>query len=101
LSLKSHEQSAESVKPGGKLQTKEDEATGKEQRQHDLRTVALVQDFFRKNEIPRDEILRILSIMETNAHEIPIPDGTGQITRHLIGKNLNMLSLKFIRFLYF
>jgi len=85
MSLKSHEHPA-NVKESTKNLSADEESLQREQANSVVRTLALVQDFFRKTDIHKDEIKKILSILEINAHEIPIPDTTGQITGHVIGK---------------
>lgn len=48
-------------------------------------TVKVVQGFFQRKDADEDTILNLIGIVETNGHEIPIPDANGHINRRLIG----------------
>ncbi len=47
----------------------------------------LIRDFFQRTEANEEWILKLIGIIETNGHEIPIPDyKDGHINRRVIGK---------------
>ncbi|ODM97856.1 Protein msta, isoform A [Orchesella cincta] len=48
-------------------------------------TVKVVRGFFQRKDVDEDTILNLISIIETNGHEIPIPNARGHINRRLIG----------------
>lgn len=48
-------------------------------------TVKVVREFFQRKDVDEETILNLISIIETNGHELPIPDANGHINRRLIG----------------
>jgi hypothetical protein len=65
-----------------------------ERKKANTRAVSLIKDYFKCPDVTREEVLQMLSIIETNGHEIPIPDVNGQINRRLIGKVVSFLFKK-------
>ncbi|XP_035704567.1 SET domain-containing protein SmydA-8-like [Folsomia candida] len=47
--------------------------------------VKLIHDFFQRTDVTEEWIVKLIGIIETNGHEIPIPDLDGHINRRVIG----------------
>lgn len=45
----------------------------------------LLQDFFKREDVSEEWVAQVFGILETNGHEIPIPDQDGHINRRIIG----------------
>jgi len=64
---------------------------GSSQGIHELNTAEacckLIQEFFNQKHVSQDWIIKLIGIIETNGHEIPIPDKeNGHINRRIIGE---------------
>lgn len=44
------------------------------------------RDFFQREDVTQEWIIKLMGIIETNGHEIPIPDEDGHINRRIIGR---------------
>src|SRR5665811_1569805 len=52
-------------------------------------SLKLIREFFQRKDATEDWILKLIGIIETNGHEIPIPDASnGHINRRVIGESL-------------
>jgi hypothetical protein len=47
--------------------------------------VKIMKDFFKREDVTEEWIEKLVGILETNGHEIPIPDQDGHINRRIIG----------------
>jgi hypothetical protein len=89
MSLESHVESRKEYN----RQMERDLGPGSSQQQgiHELNTAEactkLIHDFFKLTTVEQDFIISLIGIIETNGHEIPIPNkSNGHINRRIIGK---------------